>query len=562
MQAIVAYMQANIVILLFLVIGLGYLVGRLKIAGIGLGPTTGILIVGLIVGLAQFEVPEIIKGLAFTLYLFVLGASVGPALVRVLSSPSAVKYLIMCIFCAIVAGASVYFISVFFGFSNVVAGGLMAGSVTTSAVLAAAQGAVLGGSIPLPEGMNTSEAGNTLASAYAITYLYGTFGLIILIKICPKLVGADIAVEAAKLDQGSGPTQKRIAPSVRAWRLELPKYIGRTAGELVSNVVARREGGAMPSLEQVIRNGDVIAVRDDLVLEKGDLLTFLAPTELLLRGNETLGPEVSDTEALAIDMASAELVVTNEAHVDKSLSDLFNNHGYGLSLERVVRLGNEMPIDNETDFDLIKGDVLLVFGTARAVDAFAQEVGYRVEDEMTTDLMMMSFFLAIFAALGTITVTVGGIDIPPLGGSAMGAMVGGAVLGWLRTRSPRVGSVSAPAASALTDLGISLFIAAVAIGAGGSFIATLQAFGLDLVFAGVLVTTVCTLSTFFFGHFVLRLNVAENAGATTGVMTGVAISEVCKDAKSSVPAVAFGLPGGVSSLTFILTGFILFAIVP
>ena len=51
-----------------------------------------------------------------------------------------------------------------------------------------------------------------------------------------------------------------------------------------------------------------------------------------------------------------------------------------------------------------------------------------------------------------------------------GAMVGGAVLGWLRSRSPLWGSVAAPAGDALGALGIGLFIAAVAIGAGGTFI--------------------------------------------------------------------------------------------
>ncbi|WP_170788792.1 aspartate-alanine antiporter-like transporter [Ruegeria lacuscaerulensis] len=561
MEALISYARENVVILLFVVIGLGYLVGKLKIAGIGLGPTTGILIVGLVIGLAQIEVPEIIKGLTFTIYLFVLGTMVGPGLVRVLTSKSAFKYLVMCVFTAVVAGVSVYLMALVFGLNNIVAGGLTAGAVTTSAVLAAAQGAVFSGSVQLPEGMAPSDAGNILASAYAITYLYGTFGLIILIKLCPTLVGADIAKEAAKLDAVGSVPQKRVAPSVRAWRLELPKYIGSTTGELVKNVEKRREEGALPSLEQVIRNGERLTVTDDLVLAKDDILTFLAPSHLLLRGNETLGPEVADNDALAVDMASAELVLTNNAHVGRRLSELLNEHGYGVSLERVVRLGTEMPIDDE-DFELIAGDVLFVFGSARCVSIFADEVGYEVTNQMTTDLMNTSFFIAIFAALGTISVTVAGIEIPPLGGSAMGAMFGGAILGWLRTRSPSMGSVSAPAATALSDLGLSLFIAAVAIGAGGSLISTMQAFGVNLLIAGAFVTTVCTISCFLFGHFIMRLNVAENAGATTGVMTGVAIAEVCKDAKSSAPAVAFGLPGAVSSLTFIVVGLVILAIVP
>ena len=561
MEALISYAQANVVILLFLVIGLGYLVGKLKVAGIGLGPTTGILIVGLIVGLAQFDIPGIIKGLAFTIYLFSLGALVGPAFISMLTNRASLKYLMMSVFSAVAAFISVYLVSVFFGFSNIVAAGLTAGSVTTSAVLAAAQGAVLGGNIALPEGVDAATAGNTLASAYAIAYLYGTFGLIVLIKICPSLVGKDIAVEAAKLEAGKPETKKRIPPSFRAWRLTLPKYVGRTAGELVTNVVARREEGTLPSLEQVLRNGKRVEVTDDLLLQEGDILTFLAPSHLLKLGNETLGEEVSDADALSVGMVSAELVLTNKTHQGKRLSQLLEEHGFGVSVDRVVRLGREMPIDDE-DLELIAGDVLFASGSAQRVPAFAEEVGYEVKNQMTTDLMNMSFFIAIFAAIGTITVSIGGIDIPPLGGSAMGAMFGGAILGWLRSRTPSFGSVSAPAATALSDIGVSLFIAAVAIGAGGSIVETLQEFGLNLVLAGIIVTTFCTISTFLFGHFVLRMNVAENAGATCGAMTGVAINEVCKDAKSSAPAVSFGVPGGVSNLTFIVVGLLLLAIVP
>lgn len=142
----------------------------------------------------------------------------------------------------------------------------------------------------------------------------------------------------------------------------------------------------------------------------------------------------------------------------------------------------------------------------------------------------------------------------------MGAMVGGAVLGWLRSRSPLWGSVAAPAADAIGSLSIGLFIAAVAIGAGGSIVQVLQTLGPKLVLAGAIVTTFCTLSTFLFGHFVLRLNVAENAGATCGAMTGVAIDEVVKDAKSGVPAIGYALPGAVNNLVFTLIALILMSI--
>ena len=139
-------------------------------------------------------------------------------------------------------------------------------------------------------------------------------------------------------------------------------------------------------------------------------------------------------------------------------------------------------------------------------------------------------------------------------------MLGGAVLGWLRSRRPLWGSVAAPAIDAIQSLGIGLFMSAVAIGAGGTIVQVIQSQGPKLILAGAIVTTFCTFATFLFGHFVLRLNVAENAGATCGAMTGVAIDEVVKDAKSGVPAIGYALPGAVNNITFTIVALVLMSI--
>ena len=66
------------------------------------------------------------------------------------------------------------------------------------------------------------------------------------------------------------------------------------------------------------------------------------------------------------------------------------------------------------------------------------------------------------------------------------------------------------------------------------------------------------LKRFLFGHFVLRLDVADNVGATCGSMTGgAAIGEVCKDANSSVPAVSFALGATLQNVTFTIVALVL-----
>ena len=54
----------------FLVIGIGYWIGAFKIGGFGLGPVTGSLIVGLVVGYGfEVQVSPTAKSLLFLLFL-------------------------------------------------------------------------------------------------------------------------------------------------------------------------------------------------------------------------------------------------------------------------------------------------------------------------------------------------------------------------------------------------------------------------------------------------------------------------------------------------------------
>jgi len=561
MNFIVEYLQENIVLVLFLVIGLGHLVGKLKLGSVALGSVTGILIVGLLIGLLHLEVPPIVKGLTFTLYLFALGVSIGPGLIAMLTTRAAFKYLVLGLSTGVFMAVSVFFVAKVFDLNSAVVGGLSSGAMTTSAVMAAAQSAIAAGGIKPPDGLSVKEAGDLVGGAYAITYLFGTFGLIILIKIAPMLVGKNIAEEAAKMETGANAKVEMAnrSAAIRAWRVTAPGCIGKTVAQLEAAAAEDEAEQGMPTLvEKVLRDGQPLELSPDLVLRSGDVVAVWAAPGILAYGTKVIGEEVTDPAALTLKLAAAELVVTNRELTGRSLAELVRQHGRGVTVERMVRRGTNLPVRG--DLTLVAGDVIFANGPQRQLDAFAERVGYVVKDQLATDLVTFGIFLAVFGALGTISVEIAGIEMSILGGSAIGAMVGGAVLGWLRSRSPLWGSVAAPAGDAIGALGIGLFIAAVAIGAGGTIVQVIQSQGPKLILAGAIVTTFCTLATFLFGHFVLRLNVAENAGATCGAMTGAAIAEVVKDAKSGVPAIGYALPGAVNNITFTIVALALMSI--
>jgi putative transport protein len=562
MDTIIQYAQDNIVLILFLNVGLGYLVGKLKIGPVALGSTTGVLLVGIAIGLVHLEVQPIVKSVFFTLFLFTLGVKIGPGLVNVLMSRASLKYLTLCLFSGAVMAISLFLVAKLFALNNIVTGGLAAGSMTTSAALAAGQAAVSSGGIGLPAGMQAEQAANLLGSSYAITYLYGTFGVILLLKLCPKLVGKSIAEEAALLEAQADATENLAGGgSIRAWRLTNPKYIGKGIADLEAGAATRDADKRMPTLiEKVLRNGQPQTLDASLKLQEGDVVAVWATPGVLVVGTEVIGEEVTDNAALAVELSSAELVLTNKHLEDRSVAELVREHGRGVTVERMARNGDDLPLRG--DLVLARGDVIFVSGPARQVEQFADVVGYQVTDQLATDLVTLGLFLAAFGALGTISVNVFGITLSILGGVPIGAMLGGAILGWLRSRSPLLGTVSAPAADALASVGLALFMSAVAIGAGGTLIEVMKTFGVNLIIAGAIVTTTCTISTFLFGHFVLKMNVAENAGATCGAMTsGAAIGEVIKDAKSSVPAIAFALPSALNNVVFTLVVLVIMKLV-
>lgn len=561
METIVQYLQANIVLVMFFVIGLGTLVGRLKIAGIELGDTTGILLVGLVVGLMHFTIPGIVKGVSFTLYIFILGVGAGPAFISMITSRAGLKPLAMSLMGGVFMGIIVYVVASYYKMNGVVVGGLSSGAMTTSAILAAGQGLLDSGTYKLPEGMTLESASATMGGVYAITYLWGIFGVIVLLKFLPRLIGKDIAVEAAKLDSAAGDKDELVSVNagMRAWQVTAADYVGKTVADLEAKAATYEAEHGIPTLvEKVLRNGELLELSPDLVIESGDIVAVWATPGMLILGDKVLGEEVTDPKVLSVKLDSAELVVTNKELVGKTLGEFVREYGRGVTIERMVRTGKELPV--EWDTALVAGDVLFASGPQRQVEAFAQQAGYEVKDQLKLDLVNLGLFAALFGVLGTITVTIGGVKLALLGGAAMGSLVGGVVLGWLRSRSPRWGSVPSSSGDAIVSIGVGLFISCVAIGAGGSLVELLQTLGVQLLIAGFVVTTFCTVALFFFGQYVLRMNVAHTVGATFGTMTGFAINEFVNDAKSNQPLFAFLLPAALNNLIYIIVAMVLMSI--
>ena len=71
-------LNENPILLIFTVIGLGYLLGNIRIADIEAGPVIGVLLVGLLFGHFGFSAPPGASSFGFALFIFSVGIQAGP----------------------------------------------------------------------------------------------------------------------------------------------------------------------------------------------------------------------------------------------------------------------------------------------------------------------------------------------------------------------------------------------------------------------------------------------------------------------------------------------------
>lgn len=176
-------LSGNAVFMIFLTLVLGYALGRISFAGIEFG-TSGVLIVALIFGALDMEVPSVIGTAGLGLFLACVGLSAGPTF---FSNLKANFWGYIATTAAVLVGASltVTLAVKAFGLPLDLALGVMAGAMTSTASLATTK-EVFG---------DQSAAG----VGYGLAYVFGIISVLLFVQLLPKLLKVDIAAENDKL---------------------------------------------------------------------------------------------------------------------------------------------------------------------------------------------------------------------------------------------------------------------------------------------------------------------------------------------------------------------------
>src|SRR5215510_15187279 len=82
MEFLVTALREHQELAIFLVLAIGFFVGRLRIGSFSLGTVVGTLLAGVLIGQLDIAVPSVVKNVFFDLFLFTTGYKVGPQFFR------------------------------------------------------------------------------------------------------------------------------------------------------------------------------------------------------------------------------------------------------------------------------------------------------------------------------------------------------------------------------------------------------------------------------------------------------------------------------------------------
>lgn len=536
-------------IAVFLTLGLGYLIGKVKIKKFGLGTVVGTLVVGMIVGQSHVEAPTFARTLFFLFFMFATGYHVGPQFFVSLRRGGAKLVVLALTFAFVGLGVVVltaWVLKLDAGFT----GGLLSGSLTQSSVIGTASDAIQQLSIPEDQ---RARLVSHVPVADAVTYLFGTIGVTMLLtKVFPVIMRVNLREECEKFEEELGGSldkpedqagfEAAITIDVQAFKL--------SNAELVGKLVADIESAADPRVQVARLRRGKRAFKPDkrLPLKQGDIVVLSGPREELIKTGPTIGEEVVDRAAMEVPFHVRTITVTKRQAVGRTaneLRQLDEKRGQGIHLRRITRQGEALPLLPKTT--IMRGDVMELIGTAEDLDRVTPLLGVADIPTDKTNFVSMGLTIAIGALIGVFAIRIGGI---PIGlGTGGGVLLAGLAFGWLQSYQPSLGRIPSPAIWLMENLGLNAFVAMVGLAAGPHAVEAMKTSGIQLLLASVVVATVPHTVTFVLGRYVFGLNAGQLMGALAGAGTvTAALQSLVDESDSSVPVLGYTVPFAINNI--------------
>ncbi len=496
----------NPLLLLFAIIGLGYLIGNVNIFGLKLG-VAALLFVGMFFGAVdhRLRLPEHIYIIGMVLFVYAIGLQSGHGFFASFRKRGLRFSLIAVLILSAGAGGA-YFLHRIMGFSEPSVAGLFCGALTSTPAMAAAVETAKDLSANLPP-----ESSKLFISipvvTYGLTYPFGVFGVILAFFICNKIFGKNSNQSSAEEDEDAA---KEVLS--RTFVVSNPAIIGKTVGEALQPF--RDSGFVLSRIKKKDRTDIVVS---QTILDLNDQVVAVGDAAALQRAHMVFGEEAREHLAQGLGGISyRRIFVSNKAVVGKTIRELNLSRELHAVITRVRR--GDVDIVPRPDTVLEMGDRIRVHTHRENMQRTTKFFGDSVKSISETDYLSLSMGIVLGFFLGMIPIPL------PHGltfklGPAGGPLIAGLILGRLERTGPIIWEMPLNANLVLRQVGLVFFLAAIGTKAGDGFLATIQSGGWLLIAAGAILTTVIATATILIGHLYLKLPMAAVMGMVSGIQT-------------------------------------------
>ena len=486
MSTIRAFLESQPLLALFLAIGSGYALGQVSIRGFALG-AGAVLFTGLLIGAIAPKAtpPGMVSTLGLLMFLYGVGIQYGKQFFAGLAGPGLAWNLlgfvgvIASLLVALQAGSLL-------GLSVPVSVGLFAGSGTSTPTLQAALAA----------------AGNAdPAIGYSVAYPFGVIGPILAIYLATAYLR---------------PVIERAPATLRFGEVTVDR----------EGIVGKRLEEIIPLLPQAVQvtgmfhAGHNMLPDPQVVIDHGDGLFLVGHPDAVAAATDMLGH--ADPLRIAKDRSDLDVVrvyVSKPGMLGRTISELPLPE-FPVRISHVRRGDLEMLAT--PDLVVETGDRLVVLAPTGRLAQVRAHFGDSIRGNAEFSYVSVGIGMVLGLALGALPIPVPGLGTLSLGVAA-GPLIVALILGWLGRTGPIGWRMPAPANLVLRNLGLTLFLAAVAIGAGRPFVETVTSTGIPILLAGAAVLLTNVLIVLLIGHYLMRLPFDSLIGVVSGTTGNPAI---------------------------------------
>lgn len=519
---------AHTVVVFAVAIAVGILLGKVKVWGISLG-ITWVLFVGIFMSHFGMRVDPstlgFIKEFGLILFVYSIGMQVGPGFFSAFKK-GGIRLNLFAILIVLLGVATTLVIFWVTGTPITTMVGILSGAVTNTPGLGAAQQAYgdMGGQDP------------TIAMGYAVAYPLGVIGIILVYMLLRGVFRVNYEKETEAAQHRAA--EKMARATHVSLQVENPAIFGKTIRD-VSHLTGKKFVVSRVShVNSVLEIGNA-----DTVLGQGDKLLVIAAVQDMAAVTAMIGRRIemhrADWQKLDAKMVSRRVMVTRSGLNGKLLGELEIPAAYGVNFTRVNRAGLDLVAHPELALQV--GDRVTVVGPEANIAGVEKLLGNSMKRLREPNLVTIFIGIFLGVAVGSIPFAFPGVPQPVKLGLAGGPLIVAILISRFGPSFKLVTYTTASANLMLREIGITLFLAAVGLGAGEGFVDTVvSGGGLIWIWYGFLITVIPLLLVGVVARGFFKMNYFTLIGMVAGSMTDPpALAFSNEQTSTDLPAVAY-----------------------